>query len=63
MPPRPPPRTETIRFLTLDELGRLLAVTRESVRDRAMFLLAYRPKWRLMTRLLGTGQERAAISE
>lgn len=41
MPPRPP-RTETIRFLTLDELGRLLAATRESVRDRALFLLAYR---------------------
>lgn len=39
---RPTLRTETIRFLTLDELGRLLAVTRESVRDRAMFLLAYR---------------------
>ncbi len=29
------PRTDTIRFLTLDELGRLLAATRESVRDRA----------------------------
>src|SRR3954468_16406165 len=42
MPLRPPPRTETIRFLTLDELGRLLAATRESVRDRALFLLAYR---------------------
>jgi type 1 fimbriae regulatory protein FimB len=40
MPPRP--RTETIRFLTLDELGRLFAATRESVRDRALFLLAYR---------------------
>src|SRR4051812_19705243 len=40
MPPRP--RTETIRFLTLDELGRLLAATRDSVRDRALFLLAYR---------------------
>lgn len=36
------PRTETIHFLTLDELGRLLAATRESVRDRALFLLAYR---------------------
>ena len=36
------PRTDTIRFLTLDELGRLLAATRESVRDRALFLLAYR---------------------
>ena len=41
MPPRPT-RSETIRFLTLDELGRLLAATRESVRDRALFLLAYR---------------------
>ena len=40
MPPWP--RTETIRFLTLDELGRLLAATRDSVRDRALFLLAYR---------------------
>ena len=41
MPPRSP-RTETIRFLTLDELGRLLAATRGSARDRALFLLAYR---------------------
>ena len=40
MPPRP--CTETIRFLTLDELGRLLAATRKSTRDRALFLLAYR---------------------
>lgn len=40
MPTRP--RTDTIRFLTLDELGRLLAATRGSVRDRALFLLAYR---------------------
>ena len=31
-----------IRFLTLDELGRLLAATRASRRDRALFLLAYR---------------------
>ncbi len=38
----PRPRTDTIRFLTLDELGRLLAATRGSVRDRALFLLAYR---------------------
>jgi hypothetical protein len=38
--PRSP--TETIRFLTLDELGRLFAVTRASPRDRALFLLAYR---------------------
>ena len=34
--------TDTIRFLTLDELGRLLAATRASARDRALFLLAYR---------------------
>ena len=34
--------TDTIRFLTLDELGRLLAATRGSVRDRTLFLLAYR---------------------
>lgn len=40
MPPRP--RTATIRFLSLDELGRLLAATRGSARDRALFLLAYR---------------------
>ena len=40
MPPRP--RTDAIRFLTLDELGRLLAATRGSVRDRALFLTAYR---------------------
>ena len=38
----PRPRIDTIRFLTLDELGRLLAATRGSVRDRALFLLAYR---------------------
>jgi site-specific recombinase XerD len=38
--PRSP--TETIRFLTLDELGRLFAATRASARDRALFLLAYR---------------------
>jgi integrase len=36
------PCTETIRFLTLDELGRLLTAARGSVRDRALFLLAYR---------------------
>ena len=41
MSPRPP-CTETIRFLTLDGLGRLLAATRGSVHDRALFLLAYR---------------------
>ena len=38
--PRSP--TDTIHFLTLDELGRLLTATRGSVRDRALFLLAYR---------------------
>jgi type 1 fimbriae regulatory protein FimB len=35
-------RTDTIRFLTLDEFGRLLAAARGSSRDRALFLLAYR---------------------
>ncbi len=34
--------TDTIRFLTLDEIGRLLAAARASVRDRALFLIAYR---------------------
>jgi integrase len=34
--------TETIRFLTLDELARLLAVMRGHPRDRALFLIAYR---------------------
>jgi len=34
-------RTETIKFFTQDELGRLLAVI-TSKRDRALFLLAYR---------------------
>ena len=38
----PRSRTDTIRFLTLDEFGRLLAAARRSRRDRAMFLLAYR---------------------
>ncbi len=38
----PRPWTDTIRFLTLIELGRLLAATRGSVRDQALFLLAYR---------------------
>ena len=38
--PRSP--TDTIRFLTLEELARLFAVTRASARDRALFLLAYR---------------------
>jgi integrase len=34
--------TETIRFLTLDELARLLAVMRGHPRDRVLFLIAYR---------------------
>ena len=34
--------TETIRFLTLGELARLLAVMRGHPRDRALFLIAYR---------------------
>ncbi len=34
--------TDTIRFLTLDEIGRLLAAARASARDRALFLIAYR---------------------
>jgi type 1 fimbriae regulatory protein FimB len=38
--PRSP--TETIRFLTLEELARLFATTRANPRDRALFLLAYR---------------------
>ncbi|HEY9217060.1 MAG TPA: tyrosine-type recombinase/integrase [Phenylobacterium sp.] len=36
------PRLDTIRFLTLDEIGRLLAAARGNSRDRALFLLAYR---------------------
>jgi transposase len=38
--PRSP--TETIRFLTLEELARLFAAARANPRDRALFLLAYR---------------------
>jgi type 1 fimbriae regulatory protein FimB/type 1 fimbriae regulatory protein FimE len=38
--PRSP--SETIRFLTLDELGRLLAAARARARNRALFLVAYR---------------------
>ena len=38
----PRPCTDTIKFLTLDETGRLLAATRASPRDRALFLVAYR---------------------
>lgn len=34
--------TETIRFLTLEELARPFATTRTSTRDRALLLLAYR---------------------
>ncbi len=34
--------TETIRFLTLEELARLFAAVRASARDRALFLIAYR---------------------
>ncbi len=34
--------TETIRFLTLEELARLFAAVRASPRDRALFLIAYR---------------------
>jgi integrase len=37
---RPP--TDTIRFLTLEELARLFAAVRASPRDRALFLIAYR---------------------
>jgi type 1 fimbriae regulatory protein FimB len=38
--PRSP--TDTIRFLTLEELARLFTATRANARDRALFLLAYR---------------------
>lgn len=38
----PRPRTDTIRFLTLNQLGRLGAATRGNMRDQALFLLAYR---------------------
>lgn len=34
--------TDTIKFLTLEELGRLFRATRTSRRDRALFLIAYR---------------------
>ncbi len=34
--------TDTIRFLTLEELARLLAVVGASPRNRALFLTAYR---------------------
>ena len=34
--------TDTIRFLTLEELARLFAVVRASPRNRALFLIAYR---------------------
>lgn len=35
------PRTDTIKFFTLDEAGRLFAAIKDK-RDRALFLLAYR---------------------
>jgi site-specific recombinase XerD len=38
--PRSP--TDTIRFLTLEELARLFTATHANARDRALFLLAYR---------------------
>ena len=34
--------TDTIKFLTLDELARLFVVTRAHARDWALFLIAYR---------------------
>jgi type 1 fimbriae regulatory protein FimB len=34
--------TETISFLTLEELGRLFAAARSNPRDRVLFLVAYR---------------------
>jgi site-specific recombinase XerD len=34
--------TDTIKFLTLDELARLFIATRANARDRALFLVAYR---------------------
>ena len=34
--------TDTIKFLTPDEIGHLLAAARANVRDRALFLIAYR---------------------
>jgi hypothetical protein len=34
--------TDTIRFLTLEELARLFAVVRASPRNHALFLIAYR---------------------
>src|SRR4051812_45253516 len=34
--------TTTIKYLTQEEMRRLLAVTKESKRDHALFLLAYR---------------------
>lgn len=40
-PKRSSLRTETIKFLTLDEVRRLFSVI-ESKRDRAIFLTAYR---------------------
>lgn len=34
--------TDTINFLTLEELARLFSATRANRRDRALFLIAYR---------------------
>src|SRR3954470_5733623 len=34
--------TDTIKFLTLEEIARLFAATRVNPRDRALFLIAYR---------------------
>ena len=38
----PRPRTDTIKFLTLDETARLFGAMRRARRDRALFLIAYR---------------------
>jgi type 1 fimbriae regulatory protein FimB len=38
----PRPRTDTIKFFTLDELARLLAAARANRRNRALLLIAYR---------------------
>src|SRR3954471_14754725 len=34
--------TDTIKFLTLEEIARLFAAARANPRDRALFLIAYR---------------------
>jgi integrase len=52
--------TETIRFLTLEELARLFAAMRASPRDRALFLIAYRHGLGASeVGLLRTGREQA----